>query len=284
MSPQIPVRSVIQQAMPDSITRLIRGGFLWKRRAQFRPYNIIKTIEGESFPFHIGDETGQSWYRPPKDPVYRELAFIRDRMLGAGDVVFDVGSHHGLHAICMARHCAQVVAIEPNPHNVEILKKNVALNALQNVVVRQAAVGDSCGKISLLQDSDKGGVASSNTQRLPAIDTELVSLDQIAREYTFPDLLKIDVEGYEDRALKGATEILQHRPKIAIEVHVDWVARYGSSVKEVIDLLNVSAYRVWVMPYTMDEVVVWDGRDFNEYPPPKFMLFLMPQEGSRRAG
>ena len=190
MSPTIPLRSLIQQVTPDPIARFIRAGLLWKRRTQFRPYNITKTVEGESFPFHIGDETGEIWYRLPKDPVYRELAFIRDRMLAPGDIVFDVGSHHGLHAICMARHCAKVVAIEPNPHNVSILKKNVALNALPNVVLRQAAVGDSCGRVSLLQDSNQGGVSSPNMHKLPTIDTELVSLDQVAQECGFPDLLR----------------------------------------------------------------------------------------------
>jgi FkbM family methyltransferase len=183
----------------------------------------------------------------------------------------------------MARHSARVVAIEPNPHNVAILQKNVALNALQNVVVRQAAVGNSQGTIDLLEDSTEGGVSYEHgTDNQATILSELVSLDQIAHEYGFPQLLKIDVEGFEDRALKGATQILQRRPKIAIEVHTEWVSRYGSSVAEVIALLNLEDYRVWILPYTAEEVSAWDGRDFREYPPPKFMLFLMPLVASER--
>lgn len=271
-------RSFLKQIVPEPITRLFRSARLWKRRARFHPYNITKTVLGESFPFLIGDQVGDSWYGPQKDPVYQEIAFIRDHMLAPGDLVFDVGSHHGLHTICMARHSARVVAIEPNPHNVAILKKNVALNALQNVVIRQVAVGDSAGTIELLQDSNDGGVLFSRTAKSsPTIHVELLSLDQVARQYGFPNLLKIDVEGFEDRALKGATEILRRRPKIAIEVHTEWVTRYGSSVDEVIGLLNPQAYRVWIMPYASEEVSPWDGRDFNQYPPPKFTLFLLPE-------
>jgi hypothetical protein len=108
------------------------------------------------------------------------------------------------------------------------------------------------------------------------IEVELLPLDQLADEYGFPDLLKIDVEGFEESALRGASRILQRHPKIAIEVHGEWVARYSSSVNQVIALLNLSSYRVWVMPYNSEEVVPWDGTDFNDYPAPKFTLFLLP--------
>jgi FkbM family methyltransferase len=248
---------------------------LWQRRSRFRPYNITKTIQGESFSFCIGDETGELWYRPEKDPVYAELAFIRDHMLSPNDVAFDVGSHHGLHTICMARHSARVVSIEPNPHNVAILKQNTQLNSLHNVTVRQVAVGDSPGKIALLQDSNQGGVLLRGKDSSPILEVKLLTLDQVAHEHGFPQMLKIDVEGFEASVLKGAAQILQTRPKIAIEVHVDWVSRYGSSVSEVIDLLKVRSYRVWILPYD-SELEVWNGKDFSEYRPPKFTLFLLP--------
>jgi len=144
-------------------------------------------------------------------------------------------------------------------------------------VVRQAAVGDSHGTIGLLEDSNQGGVScEQGTDSHFTVRAKLMSLDQIAYECGFPQFLKIDVEGFEDRALKGATQILRRRPKIAIEVHTEWVSRYGSSVGEVISLLNLKDYRVWIMPYTAEEVSAWDGRDFSAYPPPKFMLFLVP--------
>jgi len=276
MSTFLSLRSFVRQIVPAPMARLARSMRLWRRRTRFRPYSITKTVQGKSFPFYIGDETGELWYGPEKDPVYTELAFIQDHMLSPGDVVFDVGSHHGLHTICMARHAARVVAIEPNPHNVLILKKNVALNTLQNVAVRQAAVGESCGKTILLQDSSQGGVRSRDTASLPTIEVEVLSLDRLADEYGFPHLLKIDVEGFEALALKGASQILQRRPKLAIEVHVDWVKRYGSTVREVVGLLYLESYRVWIMPYNLETVLPWNGEDFNTYPPPKFTLFLLP--------
>lgn len=197
-------------------------------------------------------------------------------MISPGDLIFDVGAHHGFYAAYMARRAARVLAIEPNPHNVMILQKNISLNGLHNVIVRRAAVGDAVGKISLLRDSDQGGISFSSTGTSPAIEVELLPLDELAKEYGFPQLLKIDVEGFEASVLRGASEIMRRRPKIAIEMHVDWVARYGSSVKEVVDLLQLESYRVFLLRHKSEQVKPWNGEELPAEPPPKFHLFLLP--------
>jgi FkbM family methyltransferase len=272
------LRSIARKVTPAPVRKFARRVLDWKNASQFQPYTIVKTIGGESFPFYIGDATANLWYAPEKDPVNVELAFIRDHMLSPHDLVFDVGSHHGLHTVLMARRPLRVIAIEPNPHNVAILRRNVALNGLQNVIVRQTAVGNARGAITLPQDSNAGGVMLNNTEAVPSIEVELLPLDQVAEEHGYPDFLKIDVEGFEARVLEGAVQILKRRPKIAIEVHVEWVARYGSSINEVVGLLKLESYRVWVFPYDpeIEEVRPWGGEDMNSYRPPKFTLFLLP--------
>jgi FkbM family methyltransferase len=274
------LRSIARQMAPAPVRRLVRRVLDWKNAPHFHPHTIVKSIGGESFPFYIGDATANSWYAPQKDPVTLELAFIRDHMLSPGELVFDVGSHHGLHAVFMAQRPLRVIAIEPSPHNVAILRKNIALNGLQNVIVRQTAVGNARGSIRLPQDSNAGGVILSKTEAVPSIEVDLLPLDQLAEEHGFPHFLKIDVEGFEARVLEGARQILERRPRIAIEVHVDWVRRYGSSIDEVIGLLNLPSYQVWVLPYDLeiDEVRPWGGEDMNSYPPPKFTLFLLPSD------
>jgi len=70
---------------------------------------------------------------------------------------------------------------------------------------------------------------------------------------------------------------MRRRPKVMLEVHVDWVSRYGSSVREVVELLNLESYRVWVLPYPSEEIRPWSGDNLTEYPSPKFTLFLLPK-------
>jgi FkbM family methyltransferase len=265
----------VQRIVPLPVARLLRRVLYWKRTVDFRPYTLTRSVQGEPIPFYIGDATGKLWYGGAT-VTSPELPFIRDNMISGEDTVFDVGSHHGFYAVYMARRAARVVAIEPNPHNVAILQKNIALNEQHNVIVRQVAVGDSSGRIGLLQDSGQGGLQSSNTKDLPSINVDLLPLDQLAKEYGFPQFLKIDVEGFEGGVLKGATQILQRRPKIAIEVHVDWVSRYGSSVKEVLNLLPLDSYRVWVLHHKSPEVKPWNGEDLASISACKFNLFLFP--------
>ncbi len=277
------LRPLIARAVPPAVKRWLRRALLWKKRSQFRPYVLNRSVQGELIPTYIADATGQDWYGRA-EVISPELPFIRDHMISASDLVFDVGSHHGFYAAYMARRAARLVAIEPNPYNLPFLRKNIELNHLQNVIVRQAAVGDSIGKVSLLQESDWGGIECSDTGALPTVDVDLLTLDQLAAEYGFPQLVKIDVEGFEGSALRGASQILQRRPKIALEVHVEWACRYGSSVQEILDLLHLESYRVWVLRHKSLEVQPWSGEDLTAMPAPKFHLFLVPVNAFDRMG
>lgn len=272
------LRSFIRDVSPAPITQLVRKVLIWKRNAVFRPYVSVKHIREESFQFYTGDSTARMWYSGDHHEWMLEVPFILDHMLSPTDTVFEVGSHHGFHLIPIARRVKRAIAIEPNPHNVAILNRNLALNALSNVTVVQAAIGDSIGRIAILQDTNEGGVSSSGMSDLPTINVDLLPLDQLAEEFGFPQFLKIDVEGFEDRVLKGASQIMRHRPKIAIEVHVDWIARYGSSIEELLGLLRLDDYEVWILASPAVRVTPWAGEDLRTLPPPKFHLYLLPHE------
>ena len=277
----VSFRSLFSSIAPVPVKRLARRMFLWRRRSQFQPYIMTKAVRGDTFPFYIGDAVAHAWYGGGNDRS-PELGFIRDQMLSAEDLVFDVGSHHGLVAIALARRCARVLAVEPNPYNVAILQRNIDLNYLQNVQICREAAGDSTGEVELLLDSLDGGVATENREALPTTTVPLVRLDDLADEHGFPSLIKIDVEGFEHEALRGAPQILARRPKIAIEIHTEWISRYGSSVEEVLTLLGLEQYDAWVMPHGSPVVLPWKGEDYGSYPPPKFNLFLIPRNTSSR--
>src|ERR1051326_9035898 len=101
------IRSLWKRACASAIWRY--------RRAVFRPYEIRRTIAGETIPFLIGDLFGEGWYGPHHDP-WPELEWIKMHGIRDGDVVVDCGANHGLTTILFKRWCGEtgrVHAFEP---------------------------------------------------------------------------------------------------------------------------------------------------------------------------
>ena len=60
-------------------------------------------------------------------------------------------------------------------------------------------------------------------------------------------MIKVDVEGYEYDLLKGAFKILEHgNVKLIIEIHPDALRNYKKTTGEVLELLNLGKYNVWI--------------------------------------
>ena len=72
-----------------------------------------------------------------------------------------------------------------------------------------------------------------------------LTLDGYCEEQRLPrvDLLKIDVEGFEAEVLRGAGRLLERGPRVALELHLDDVKRFGESARSVLELLPAERYR-----------------------------------------
>lgn len=144
------------------------------------------------------------------------------RMVKPGDVFFDIGAHAGFFTLLAAKlvgETGKVFAFEPLPSNYNFLKQHVQINGIHNVVGFQAAVSDRSGTASFQEGH------SSVTGRLSqggTIPVEVLTLDELyaAGKIPLPDCVKIDVEGAEAAALKGARRVLtEGKPTISIETH-----------------------------------------------------------------
>ena len=128
------------------------------------------------------------------------------------DVVYDVGANIGVFTLLSAKKAKSVVSIEPEKGNFEILKLNVIRNNLNNVILVNKAVGDTKGKVSM----SSTGVGASV---IPGNDIELTTLDDIIEETgKIPDVIKMDIEGYEAKALRGFSHFRTLKG-IIMEVH-----------------------------------------------------------------
>jgi FkbM family methyltransferase len=225
----------------------------------FTPYIKRKNVEGVAFDFLIGDAEARSWYDVDcTDPDWPEMRFMRDRMVRPGDVILECGGHHGCTAVMMSRWVGaqgRVVTFEPHPRNVEILRRNLELNGIANVTVRQNAVGADHRRVAITDASNSA--VRRHRFGLNAVGADVVTLDDFAREH--PTLVKIDVEGYEVDVLKGAAEVLKARPKLAIEIHAEELSKYETSVDELFAQLDLSGYARWVQWDEASDPVPYDG-------------------------
>ena len=111
----------------------------------FTPEVIEREVAGETYTFFIGSATGKRWYghRIFDCP---ELRFVKRYLVQPGGVVIECGAHHGEHTILLSRwvgSSGRVIAVEPMPENVAILRRNIELNRLTNVTVIEKVVSSS---------------------------------------------------------------------------------------------------------------------------------------------
>lgn len=141
-----------------------------------------------------------------------------------GSVFYDIGANAGFFSIIAARLTGprgKVVAFEPVPANAAAIRRNAALNRLNNVVVVEAAVSDSEGTAELRLDPHPGGAvlaASSTRQGGERITVPLVTIDGLVerREAPEPTVIKVDVEGAEAAVLAGLARTAQRLKPVLI--------------------------------------------------------------------
>ena len=127
--------------------------------------------------------------------------------LPRGGTFVDIGANIGLLSLFGARKVGpngRVVAIESSPPVVERLRFNIARNGISNIYVVMAAAGAERGLVQLYGPATKSGQSSlSALGHFALVDVPIVPLAEIVADCRLNqiDVIKIDIEGLEDRAL-----------------------------------------------------------------------------------
>ncbi|MGW5363361.1 FkbM family methyltransferase [Actinopolymorpha pittospori] len=149
-------------------------------------------------------------------------------LLSPGDVFYDVGANIGFFALFAARKvgpAGAVYAFEAVPAHAASIKRNAALNGLDQLTVVEAGVCDVDGTGELLLAAHPGGasLAVGSTPpdlrgRLPVTTVRLDTLVTNGRIRP-PSVVKIDVEGAELAVLDGMSDLLAaHLPALVCEL------------------------------------------------------------------
>lgn len=188
-------------------------------------------------PIVAGPLRGRWWLPASRGKVLRVLGgtyepeqtalFVEHVRPGA--TVLDVGANAGYYTLLAATLAGpegRVVAFEPEPAIARFLRRHVAINRLRNVRVEEAAVSDRDGTARF-----EGGTGSGTGHLTGAgaggREVRTVRLDTLcAASGLAPDAVKMDVEGAEMDALRGARETLaRHRPVLFLSTHGPGVHR-----------------------------------------------------------
>lgn len=166
-----------------------------------------------------------------------------------GDMIVDVGAFVGLYTMALAKRVGgggRVTAFEPDPNNFSVLRRHLELNGMTSrVQLVQAAAGAEERKVPFSVGASQSSLGTGPGTR---IEVDSVRLDSLFRDRRV-DLLKMDVEGFEEHVLRGASELLadqRRRPRaIFIEVHPYAWKDAGTTSESLLGILKAHGYRAF---------------------------------------
>ena len=180
--------------------------------------------------------------------------------IGLGEVesIVDVGACIGIMSLCFENFWpnAAILAMEPHPVSFSYLRRNCADSPNIHPVCLGAGYKKETVRLSLPTPSRRpdiperflpfniGMVSRYGDTDGYAADAEIAPLDDIIAGRRV-DLIKIDVEGAEKTVIAGAQGILaKHKPFISIELREENLAMGGTSVSEIVSILEALGYRL----------------------------------------
>lgn len=179
-----------------------------------------------------------------------------DSLVRRGETAVDVGANHGMWTLALSRAAGtggRVYSFEPVPFTFGTLSAVARQNGLANVTLVNKGCSDRAGTMEMtvpLQRSGssddlqahlslRGGTGSSESPESVEVACEITTLDSTLDGVKGISLLKLDIEGAELLALRGATGLItRERPAIICEVDTSFLEGFGQRPGDVIEFLG----------------------------------------------
>ncbi|MBC8063831.1 MAG: FkbM family methyltransferase [Chlorobia bacterium] len=173
----------------------------------------------------------------------------------SGGVMFDIGAHAGLMSaiFCAAHVSNRAYSFEPSPILCRRLEDISNLNGFgDRMSIQNRGIGAETGRAQMLLDPVGGFVQSHRFAQTMwsdpiEIDFEVETIERASmRLKVVPDVIKIDIEGYEFEAIQGSTRFLtEHRPRLLLELHLNYLEEKQCSAKELLQMLRDCGYAIY---------------------------------------
>ena len=245
---------------PDSVGfRVLEWyGLHGRHPGHWRVHSALRNLLRPRFDEDVAvTRQGLRWVLDPSDFPQENLFWLGEsdrwellharRMVGPGSVIFDIGANFGYYALMLAaglRQACEVHAFEPTEATFQRLSRHIALNEMECIHAHRLALSDAPGTASMHGREHNSGAAFLE---LGEGEVRVSTLDEFVAERGLRrlDFMKIDVEGFEERVLRGGERVLRElRPHILFEVQPITLERAGSSVDRVATLLTSHGYRL----------------------------------------
>jgi FkbM family methyltransferase len=211
-------------------------------------------------------------YDPSMTSVFKHL-------IKPGDTVWDIGTERGWFTLLMASIVGEhgrVDSFEAFPPTVEKLEANVNINHFRWVHVNGRAVSNTNSSmwfvppsnevthnVSFLEDCNGVGYLANSFQP-GCIEVKTICLDDYYEKEGIKklSLIKIDIEGAEVAALKGAKKLIEKdKPVLAIEFNRQTALRANSSIEELCEMIRDYGYEMYLFheKFTPFDITAYKG-------------------------
>ena len=201
------------------LKKWLRIKYAWLKRNFYSNFSADFRIKEEKdgtwiLEFRKGDLYGNRLIFPPADflnisfisAVPKELPGYFQKPL-KNDIIIDAGAFPGDFSVLASRF-GKVYAFEPEPENFQYLKEFLYANQAENVEALNLAISDKSGNGYLIPDGVKSSICDNGCNN-GLVEVELTSIDDFLSQIGSPyPLIKMDIEGHEIKALRGAERTL----------------------------------------------------------------------------
>lgn len=178
--------------------------------------------------------------------------------------IIDCGSHIGISILYFKMNYpnAKIIGFEPNPQNFEILKKNIEVNKLKDVNLINAALFDRKGYAYLYGGLEENPFTWGDTifynmwgkKNQKKTRIRIVKLSSYINQEI--DLIKINIEGSEQKVIEEISNKLKFVKEIILEFHVAKSLQNKNKLETIIKILEKNSFKIKCSPTFFSNAIV----------------------------
>ena len=231
---------------------LLKNSYYKFLRSDIQNRTVIKNVDGINYELDLTEVIDSAiYFNQSREPDTTKALKL---LCKPGMIVIDIGANVGSHTLPLANSVGdkgKVYAIEPVPWALDKLRKNLALNHFSSDYTDENAEFSLRASFKTTSENpvnENGGLSESWWSACEKVSVKVDTLDNFIVKENIPhvDVIKLDVDGFEVKVLKGAERILQSfKPIILMELAPSWLKEKGDSIEELLSYLIKCGYKFY---------------------------------------